>query len=590
MDIQKISAAAACLILSLIVSFRVFASETAELLPPQQLVISDFNINNGNPPNNVGGAWGEWNSTSVPCSFSLDASDALRNPSGHSMKLYYDVSSPYPYIACAFWERLGPEPIHFNLLDGSAYKSLSFYVRGDRSGDFSPKVKIELKDISLNPRAVIVENITTQWKKVTIPFLQFEKTPLPAVPVLSDELDQSQLAEFTVRFDKNTAGSQVQGNIFIDHVALSTEIAPLIIASFDPELVIPGIDNVSGLINPWGEYCGFENTAGYVGITYHTGNSCGLWAQFGRSSVEDNTLDATDYKTIQFDVKGDVTIGTPGRLKVDLKSFSIYNVPLQESGYIADVTSDWKTYKIPVAAFGNRVDKTRLREIAIGADSHLLPPANQWQGKFYVDNIIFSPLVSDLLVADFNLGDNSPSFPRLTNSYGLYGSFDGGGTCLVSPAPDSGANPVNHSVKIDFADMEASNPYCGLWVNLSSDNGFTPDGIDARDYRYLKFKVKGDNQAGFPSRVRVDLYSIFGATPGHLFVHVPVTSEWKEVAVPLDQLISSGELAALDQIVVTVDSNDPVNGAIYIDDVKLSRRPVLKAAELADASLELINE
>lgn len=546
-----------------------------------EFVISDFNVHNGNPPNNVGGIWGEWPSDS-PCEFTPVLNDALHNPAGHSMQLHYDVNDPNPYVACAFWEQLGPNPVQLYSLDGSAYKSLSFYVKGDRSSQFSSKGKVELKDVSFQPKAVIVESITRNWKKVTIPYLQFERTPLPSIAFPADDLDQSQLAEFAVRFDKNTAQGILTGDILIDHVTLSTQVAPLTVANFDPELPF-NTNNIAGLVGSWN--CGFENTLGNVALTYGINNevNCAFWSQF-KHRFDGGLLDASDYKSIQFDVKGDVNAGVPSRLKLDLSSMGQFGVPVFASGYISGVAGDWKTYSIPIVGFGDKIDKAVLNELAIGSNYHLLP-TSEWQGKFYIDNIKLTPKVSEFLVADFNLGTANPSFARITNYYGQYGAFSGGGVCSTIEAPDAGRNPNDRSVRVDFSEMAASNPYCGLWVNLSSPMNQATY-VNASDYRVLSFKVKGDKPAGFPSQLRVDMYTLGGLPggPTHPNVHVPVTSEWKTVVVPLDQLASISELQYLQQIAFTIDSNDPQSGAIYIDDVKLSPR------RLSEAQLQAVPE
>ncbi len=57
------------------------------------------------------------------------------------------------------------------------------------------------------------------------------------------------------------------------------------------------------------------------------------------------------------------------------------------------------------------------------------------------------------------------------------------------------------------------------------------------------------------------------------FTHVPVTPDWEEVVVPLRDLYPNHQdLRTLKQFAITIDTADPPNGAVYIDDVKLTAR------------------
>ena len=216
------------------------------------LTVEDFNINNGNPPNNVGGNFGESPANS-PCEFVADQPDALHNPSGHSMRLTHPE-----YVNCLFFSKLGPDPVANHPLDASSYKSVSFYmksnfVNGPRS------FGMQLRDTSNNIRRVWVGEIPTNtWKKISIPFLQFKKVVYNPGP-----LDISRLTQFDVNYEVVQGGSG--GTAFIDQIAFSRQIANLTIADFE----YGNLDNLGGYINFWSNSNCYMGIGGSGFINYH---------------------------------------------------------------------------------------------------------------------------------------------------------------------------------------------------------------------------------------------------------------------------------------------------------------------------------
>ncbi len=104
---------------------------------------------------------------------------------------------------------------------------------------------------------------------------------------------------------------------------------------------------------------------------------------------------------------------------------------------------------------------------------------------------MLKPEIADLLVADFNLG-HSPN-----NICGNYGPFNGTGACSFNHTEDSSGDPNGHSIRIVYQhNSNEPNPYCGFWMNMSPE--YRPT-INAADYNFLKFKVKGTAPGGFVS-------------------------------------------------------------------------------------------
>ncbi len=170
-----------------------------------ELVIADFNT--GDKPNNIGGDFGTWdkdpNDDSQSTKMKFEPEDALGNPAGYSVRLDYDVDSPNPAYN-GFWMKLKGA-------DARGFNTLTFYMKGDASKDFTKRVKIELKDQSNKPSAYVVANVTGEWQKVSIPFEKFRRIS-----------DWSSMNEFVVVFDDMNSRPK-SGTILIDQVAFSKQ-------------------------------------------------------------------------------------------------------------------------------------------------------------------------------------------------------------------------------------------------------------------------------------------------------------------------------------------------------------------------------
>ena len=202
-----------CLILLLLSGRGAFAQtvQTAGTPPADypasasELVLADFNT--GDKPSNVGGDFGAWdkdpNDESQGCQQSFEAEDAAGDQLGYSIRLDYDVDSPNPAYN-GFWMKL-------NGLDATAYNTLNFQVRGDGTNGFTKRLKIELKDSSMQPSPFIVGGITDQWQKFSIPFEKFKRVK-----------NWEALSEFVVVFDDLNSNPKA-GTIFFDQVTFTSE-------------------------------------------------------------------------------------------------------------------------------------------------------------------------------------------------------------------------------------------------------------------------------------------------------------------------------------------------------------------------------
>ena len=168
------------------------------------LVIADFDT--GDKPNNLGGDFGSWdkdpNDETQGCHMSFESDDAKGDKTGYSLRFDYDVDSPNPAYN-GFWMKL-------NNLDATPYNTLNFYMKGDAAKGFTKKVKIELKDTT-GSSPYILNGVTDQWQKFSIPFEKFRKLT-----------NWKQMTEFVVVFD-DINSSPKAGSIYLDDVSFSAE-------------------------------------------------------------------------------------------------------------------------------------------------------------------------------------------------------------------------------------------------------------------------------------------------------------------------------------------------------------------------------
>ncbi|OGX04453.1 MAG: hypothetical protein A3J12_10330 [Omnitrophica bacterium RIFCSPLOWO2_02_FULL_44_11] len=168
-----------------------------------ELVIADFDT--GDKPNNIGGDFGAWdkdpNDTTQGCKMSFEENDALGDSLGYAVRFDYDVDSSNPAYN-GFWMKL-------NGLDASAYNTINLYFKGE--GEFTKRVKIEVKDSTNKPSSYILSGITDQWQKFSIPFEKFSQIQ-----------DWKGLSEVVVVFDDINTNPKT-GSILLDQVTVSAE-------------------------------------------------------------------------------------------------------------------------------------------------------------------------------------------------------------------------------------------------------------------------------------------------------------------------------------------------------------------------------
>ncbi|MFA5339098.1 MAG: carbohydrate binding domain-containing protein [Candidatus Omnitrophota bacterium] len=165
------------------------------------LVIADFD--SGTKPNNIGGDFGAWNKDEADatqgCKMDFDGS-VMHGTKGFSVRLDYDVDSPNPAYN-GFWMKLQDT-------DVSKYDKLSFWIKGDETAGFSPKVKLEVKNSKGEVGKYLITNVTKDWQEIVVPLNK-----------LAGLTDLTSMTEFVIVFDDMTCAAKKQGTIYIDDIA-----------------------------------------------------------------------------------------------------------------------------------------------------------------------------------------------------------------------------------------------------------------------------------------------------------------------------------------------------------------------------------
>jgi len=162
------------------------------------LLVDDFD--RGEKPNALGGDFGSWDKDpsdpTQKCTITFDKAGAFGG-AGYSLRLDYDVDSPNPAYN-GFWMKL-------QHIDLSAYKTLSFYVKGDGSKGHTTQIKVELKN-GKEVGKYLLKGVTDQWQQVNVPLKDFAGLS-----------EWKGMTEFVIVFDDITSTKKV-GSISLDEI------------------------------------------------------------------------------------------------------------------------------------------------------------------------------------------------------------------------------------------------------------------------------------------------------------------------------------------------------------------------------------
>lgn len=329
---------------------------------------------------------------------------------GYSLKLDYNVSQSASYAG--YYSKLGGANL-------ASYTSLSFWIRGGLGGEF---FKVELKNNSTtkcydahedtnyyrNSAAVYITDymdggVTTEWKKVTIPFHNFAN------------LDEwASMKELVIVFENSQSeanGSPKDGIVYIDDISFgSTSVDVVRIDHFGDKL---GICALGGNIGDFdesppakvysfsntnyaGSPCGSYSLLSEYDVTYKW---AGISIIFGGGNA-DNNLDMTgvkpekmgwikiphdfsEYTYLSLWMKARSENENPKALKIELKHDS--GTGRFYTDTLHSITGSWQQWRIPLADFAG-LEKATIKEMTFVYEDRKVYYA---VGAIYIDNVQF---------------------------------------------------------------------------------------------------------------------------------------------------------------------------------------------------------
>lgn len=166
-----------------------------------------------------------------------------------------------------------------------------------------------------------------------------------------------------------------------------------------------------------------------------------------------------------------------------------------------------------------------------------------------------------ILINDF---DKKENFNNLGGAFGSWVVFysDLNQHCRDEFSASERTGDKGFGLKLDY---DVDSPY-------SAYNGFFTKlmGIDLTGYKYLVFSIKGDKNAGFTTRINLELKNKFQI--GRIEVK-GITDEWQRIVLPLGKfagILSFGNMKEF--VIVFSDLNATKKaGVVYIDDIYFTK-------------------
>jgi len=176
------------------------------------------------------------------------------------------------------------------------------------------------------------------------------------------------------------------------------------------------------------------------------------------------------------------------------------------------------------------------------------------------------PIIKDLVIADFDNGD------KPNNLNGDFGAWDKDpndstqGCDLTFVEDDALGDKYGYSIRLDY-DVDSPNPaYNGIWMKV---------GADATPYTALALYLKGDVNAGYTRRIKVEVKDNFNKASSYILAGI--TPEWQRMVIPLKSFAKiSKSLDKLTEFVIVFDdlNSNPKAGTIFVDHIALVSDPV----------------
>ena len=166
------------------------------------------------------------------------------------------------------------------------------------------------------------------------------------------------------------------------------------------------------------------------------------------------------------------------------------------------------------------------------------------------------------MIADFD------AWEEINNIGGLFGPWtknpdDDSSGCKVEITDDDKWGDSGMSLRLLYDVDSPSIAFNGMWMFLQE--------MDFSPYKYLVIHLKGDREAGFTPRMKIEMKN--KAKEVGRIVITGITDQWQEFAIPLSSVKGMRSFKSMKEMVFVFDDMrcTPKIGEIYIDNVYLSK-------------------
>jgi hypothetical protein len=169
----------------------------------QPLIFMDFD-DNESEVNNIGGTWGAFDADPNDTEAYVRTTfwkDQDLHKKGYNLKVDYSVQSSLPAFN-GIWFKL-------NRCSLKDFQAVSITIKGDADKGFNTFFKVEFKDMN-NKISGMIENISSEWNKIVLPFHLFETG--------KKKIDMGKATEFTIVFEDWRFKEKI-GEYFIDDIS-----------------------------------------------------------------------------------------------------------------------------------------------------------------------------------------------------------------------------------------------------------------------------------------------------------------------------------------------------------------------------------
>ena len=169
----------------------------------------------------------------------------------------------------------------------------------------------------------------------------------------------------------------------------------------------------------------------------------------------------------------------------------------------------------------------------------------------------------EILVANFNTGEKPND---LGGDFGTWDKDPDDETqgCQMSFVSDDAlGDKMGYSVRLDY-DVDSPNPaYNGFWMKLNS--------LDATPYKAIRLWLKGDGEAGYPTRLKIELKDRSNRPSPYILSGI--TDKWQEFTIPLDKFRRVEDWSRLNEFVAVFDdlNSRPKTGTVLIDQIRFTK-------------------